>query len=40
MKDHGPIIIEAPERMQALMNDIWHKALELKVLYFGCLSKT
>jgi hypothetical protein len=27
MKDHGPMIIEAPERMQALINDMWHKAL-------------
>jgi hypothetical protein len=27
MKDHGPMIIEAPERMQALVDDMWHKAL-------------
>ncbi len=27
MKDHGPMIIEAPEKMQALINDMWHKAL-------------
>jgi len=27
MKDHGPMIIEAPERMQALIDDMWHKAL-------------
>ncbi|MFV2005636.1 MAG: DUF1254 domain-containing protein [Gammaproteobacteria bacterium] len=27
MKDHGPMVIEAPERMQALINDMWHKAL-------------
>ncbi len=27
MKDHGPMVIEAPERMQALIDDMWHKAL-------------
>lgn len=27
MKEHGPMVLEAPERLQALMDDMWHKAL-------------
>ncbi len=27
MKEHGPMIIEAPKKMQALIDDMWHNAL-------------